>query len=91
MANKTCRYCSGESCLACDPPVKGVINVQIYDPLELTVEEYEQVQRELVAVVACDNFGPTERILSRILYDNHQRYVHLKKHFHALDKGKEHS
>jgi hypothetical protein len=51
-----------------------VIKINIYDVLVITTEEYEKLEREVMAHLAVDQPTVGTRILTRILKEHNGRY-----------------
>ena len=58
--------------------IEAVINVYIFGPHIITTDEYEQIEREVMAEYVVNDVTPGTRILARIVLDNAYRYNEAK-------------
>lgn len=58
---------------------EAVIKLQFYDPCVISTEEYEIIQREVTARIIAGDAGPGERVLARLLLDQHSRYWEARR------------
>lgn len=66
---------------------EAVIRVHIYAPLILTVEQFEQLSKEVVAAYMADPETVSFRVLTRLLMDNRSRYYEAKAQNEGRNNG----
>lgn len=59
--------------------MEAVIRMLTYEPCILTTEEYERLQREVIAQEIADPGTVGNRILAKLLAEHHGRYVTAKE------------
>jgi hypothetical protein len=63
-----------------------VIRFHLYEPPILTVEQYEELEREVTARIMAGDVTRCERILARMLKDNRSRYLECKNAIQTNDR-----